>query len=205
MGPPFMKADNMTNDTPETNETETVNPWGKVLREFAPLFIFFVTYKFSDIYIATGAFMVAMIIAMTVAWRVDKHIPLMLKVTFVIVMISGSLTLGLSDPRFLYMKPTIINGIFAFLLAFGLWRGKSYLQLVMEAGIPDLAEKGWMIMTRNWMYFFIAMALVNEAVWRNFNEDIWVNFKMFGFLPLTIIFAMAQAPVIMKYSKQEDE
>jgi len=197
----------MTDQTPNktSDTTKAVNPWSKVLREFAPLFIFFVTYKLSDIYIATGAFMVAMVIAMTVAWRVDRHIPLMLKVTFIIVMISGSLTIGLSDPRFVYMKPTLINGIFAFLLAIGMWRGKSYLQLVMEAGIPDLAKKGWMIMTRNWMYFFIAMALLNEAVWRNFSEDIWMNFKFFGFIPLTVIFAMAQTPIIMKYSKQDDE
>jgi len=191
-------ADTLKEKTPDS-ETP-VNPWSKIFREFAPLLIFFVTYKFTDIYVATGVFMVTMVIAMVMAWRIDKHIPLMLKVTFVIVMISGTLTIGLNDPRFVYMKPTIINGFFAFMLALGMARGKSYLQLVMEAGLPDLKDAGWKILTRNWMVFFIFMAVINEIVWRNFSEDTWMTFKVWGFIPLTIIFAMAQTPIIIKYS-----
>jgi intracellular septation protein len=181
------------------------NPWRKILLELGPLMIFFAAFKFGGIFVATGAFMVAMPIAMAAAWHFERHIPVMQKVTFVIVMVMGSLTLYLENATFVYMKPTIINGLFATILTVGLLRGRSYLKVVMEAGFPQLEDKGWMVMTRNWALFFTTMALTNEFVWRIYGEDIWVNFKTFGFLPLTLIFAFAQTPIIMKYQIHEEE
>lgn len=192
-----------------TNEdvTPTVkkpNPMVKILLELGPLIVFFTAFKFGGIFVATGAFMVAMATAMAISWHKDRHIPMMQKVTFVIVMVMGSLTLYLENATFVYMKPTIINGLFATILTVGLLRGRSYLKLVMEAGFPPMTDKGWMVMTRNWAIFFASMALVNEFVWRSYSEDIWVNFKTFGFLPMTLVFAFAQTPIIMKYQIKEE-
>ena len=193
----------MTND----NMTPTVkkpNQWRKMLLEMGPLVVFFATFKFAGIFVATGAFMIAMATAMSISWHIERHIPMMQRVTFVIVMVMGGLTLYLENATFVYMKPTIINGLFATILTVGLLRGRSYLKIVMEAGFPPMQDKGWMIMTRNWAFFFAAMALVNEFVWRSYSEDFWVNFKTFGFLPLTLVFMVSQAPVIMKYQIEEE-
>ena len=198
------QQDNETENRESNSETAPEqNPWSKMLREFAPLIIFFVTYKFTDIYIAAAVFIPVMAVAMMLAKKLDGHIPMMMKVTFVIVLVTGVLTISLGDPRFVYMKPTIVNGFFAFMLALGLARGKSYLKLVMEEGLPPLEDAGWFILTRNWLIFFVLMAVLNEAVWRNFTEETWITFKVWGFIPLTLVFAFAQAPVIMKYSKEK--
>ncbi len=193
----------MTNDD-ATQNTQKPNPLVKLLLELGPLVVFFTAFKFGGIFVATGAFMVAMVTAMTISWHRERHIPMMQKVTFVIVMVMGGLTLYLENATFVYMKPTIINGLFATILTVGLLRGRSYLKLVMEAGFPPMHDKGWMVMTRNWALFFASMALVNEFIWRSYSEDIWVNFKTFGFLPMTLVFAFAQTPIIMKYQIEEE-
>ena len=180
------------------------SPWRKIILEMGPLIVFFAAFKFGGLFVATGAFMVAMPLAMAASWHFERHIPMMQKVTFVIVMVMGGLTLYLENKTFVFMKPTIVNGLFATILAVGLLRGKSYLKVVMEAGFPPMQDKGWMVMTRNWALFFVTMALINEYVWRNYSEDAWVNFKTFGFLPLTLVFAISQAPVMSKY-KLNDE
>ena len=192
----------MTNED-ETASVKKPSPWRKLLLEMGPLIVFFATFKFAGIFVATGAFMIAMATAMSLSWHFERHIPIMQKVTFVIVMVMGGLTLYLENATFVYMKPTIINGLFATILTVGLLRGRSYLKIVMEAGFPPMQDKGWMVMTRNWALFFACMALVNEFVWRSYSEDFWVNFKTFGFLPLTLVFAAAQAPIIMKYQIEE--
>lgn len=193
----------MTNED-ATPPVKKPNPMIKLLLELGPLIVFFAAFKFGGIFVATGAFMVAMVTAMAVSWHRDRHIPMMQKVTFVIVMVMGSLTLYLENATFVYMKPTIINGLFATILTVGLLRGRSYLKLVMEAGFPPMEDKGWMVMTRNWAIFFAVMALVNEFVWRSYSEEAWVNFKTFGFLPMTLVFAFAQTPIIMKYQIKEE-
>ena len=195
----------MTDLNRQQNNKETANPFRKILLEMGPLIIFFAAFKFGGLFVATGAFMVAMPIAMTISWHLERHIPIMQKITFVIVMVMGGLTLYLENKTFIFMKPTIINGIFALILTVGLLRGRSYLKVVMETGMPSLKDEGWMKMTRNWALFFATMALVNEFVWRNFSEDAWVNFKTFGFLPMTIVFAIVQTPIIMKYQINEEE
>ncbi len=180
------------------------NPWRKLLLEMGPLIVFFAAFKFGGIFVATGAFMIAMPAAMAAAWHYEGHIPIMQKITFVIVMIMGGLTLYLENKTFVYMKPTIINGLFATILTVGLLRGRSYLKVVMGAGFPPMHDKGWMIMTRNWALFFVTLAGLNEFIWRNFSEDTWVDVKTFGFMPLFLIFAFSQAPLMMKYQIEEE-
>ena len=181
------------------------NPWIKTGLEMGPLLIFFIAFKLWDIFIATGVIMVAMPIAMLISRRIYGHIALMQKVTLGLIMVMGGLTIYLEDATFVYMKPTIINALFATILTVGLLRGRSYLKVVMEAGFPPMHDKGWMIMTRNWAFFFASVALLNEFVWRNFEEETWVNFKVFGLIPIMLVFAMAQTPIMMKHQIPEEE
>ena len=188
-------------ETGQTGKADTPqqNTWVKLGIEMGPLILFFVVNGMYGIFAATGAFMVAIVTSMVFSWRLRGHIPPMLWFTGAVVMIFGGLTLYLADETFIKLKPTIIYSVFAGILFFGLARGRSYLKVVMEAGFPPLLDEGWLKMARNWALFFAAAAIVNEIVWRNFSTDFWVSFKLFGFLPLTFLFAIVQIPVIMKH------
>lgn len=186
-------------DTEKPSQKPRQNPWVKLGIEMGPLILFFVANGMYGIFAATGAFMVAIIASMAFSWRLNGHIPPMLWFTGSVVMVFGGLTLYLADETFIKLKPTIINGAFAGILFFGLARGQSYIRLVMEAAFPPLDHAGWMKLSRNWALFFALMAIVNEIVWRNFSTDFWVSFKLFGFIPLTFLFAMAQMPVLIKH------
>ena len=178
----------------------------KLAIEMGPLLAFFATYDVWNIFVATGVFMVATAISMIASWMLNRHIPPMLWVSGVVVAVMGGLTIYLQDETFVKLKPTIVYLIFASILFFGLIRGQSYLRLLLEAAFPPLQERGWMLMTRNWAIFFVAMAVLNEVVWRNFSTDFWVSFKVFGFIPITFIFMFTQVPVIQKYLiEQPDE
>ncbi|WCL54454.1 septation protein A [Gimibacter soli] len=186
------------------SEAKSTNLWRKILTDFGPLILFFVAFKFGGIMVATGVFMASMVVAIIASKLLDGKIPPMLWVTFAIVIVMGSLTLYLNDETFVKMKPTIVNGIFAVILFFGLVTGRPLLKTVLASGFPPLAERGWTLMTRNWAFFFVAMAAINEAVWRTQSTDTWVDFKTFGFLPLTFLFAISQAPILNKYQIKED-
>lgn len=175
------------------------NTWIKLAIEMGPLVLFFTTFKFYDIFVATGVFMAAILASMIFSWRVRGHIPPMLWFTGAVVMVLGGLTIYLADESFVKLKPTIVYSVFAGILIFGLARGRSYLRVVMEAAFPPMDDAGWLKMSRNWAIFFVVMAIVNEIVWRNFSTDFWVSFKLFGFMPLTLLFAMAQIAVVMKH------
>ncbi len=179
--------------------------WRKLAIELGPLLVFFAAYYMWDIFVATSVFMVATAVSMIASWILTRHIPPMLWVSGVVVAVMGGLTIYLQDETFLKLKPTIVYMIFATILGFGLMRGRSYLKLLLEAAFPPLEDRGWMIMTRNWALFFVAMAVLNEAVWRNFSTDFWVNFKVFGAIPITMVFAISQTPVIQKYMIEESE
>ena len=181
------------------NQPEAINPWLKLALEMGPLILFFLANAKFGIFVATGTFMVAILIAVAVSWQLTRHVPTMMWVTTIIVMIMGGLTIYLNDERFVKIKPTLINGLFGGILAYGLATGKSYLKVVLEASFPALSEQGWRLLTRNWMLFFLTMAVVNEIVWRNFSTDFWVAFKVFGFLPLTFLFVMLQMPLVMRH------
>jgi intracellular septation protein len=175
----------------------------KLLIELGPLLVFFGVNFAAGIYAATAAFMVVTLIALVVAkWRYHK-LPVMPLVSGVVVLVFGTLTLYLRDETFIKLKPTIVYLIFALLLGAGLLLKKPVLELLLGP-VFNLTEQGWRKLTLRWVLFFIAMAMVNELVWRNFSTDTWVTFKAFGFLPITFAFALAQMPLMQRYGNGPD-
>jgi intracellular septation protein len=172
----------------------------KLLIELGPLLVFFGTNAVWGIYVATAVFMVTTLVALGVAWWRYRKIPIMPLVSGAIVLVFGGLTLYLRDDTFIKLKPTIVYTMFAVLLASGLLMRKPVLELLFGP-VFSLTEEGWRKLTVRWSLFFIAMAVLNEIVWRNFSTDAWVSFKAFGFLPLTFIFAMLQVPLMQRYGE----
>ena len=115
----------------------------------------------------------------------------------------GGLTLFLQDETFIKIKPSLVYVLFAVILSFGLMRGQSYLEMLMGEALK-MQQSGWLILTRRWIYFFICLALLNEFIWRNFSTDAWVNFKVFGILPLTFIFMAAQMPLLKRHGALDE-
>jgi intracellular septation protein len=175
---------------------------GKLILDLAPLLIFFAAYMASDIYVATGVLMAATVVSMIVSRLWLGHISAMLMLTTALVVGFGALTLWLNDPRFIKMKPTMVNLLFAGALGAGLMTGRNFLELLLGQAF-QLTEEGWRKLTYRWIGFFLAMAVVNEIVWRNFSEGTWASFKVFGILPLTIIFAMLQVGLIQRYGLEK--
>ncbi len=171
----------------------------KLLLDLGPLVVFFAAYFKGNIYVATGAFMAATVAAIAVYWMKTRHIPTNQILTLVIVLVFGGLTLWLDDPRFIKMKPTMIYVLFAAILFGGLATGRSLLKVVFESAF-QVTEAGWRILTIRWACFFAVLAVLNEVIWRNFSEEFWVSFKLFGFLPLTMVFAMAQMGVMNRHA-----
>jgi intracellular septation protein len=147
--------------------------------------------------------MAVTVVALAVAWWRYHKLPLMLLVSAVVVMVFGSLTLYLRDDTFIKLKPTIVYLTFAGFLGGGLLLKKPVLELLLGS-VFNLTEPGWRKLTARWALFFIAMALLNELVWRNVSTDTWVTFKAFGFLPLTFVFALSQMPLMQRYSETSD-
>lgn len=172
----------------------------KLALDFGPLLVFFAANKFGDVFIATAAFMAATALAMAVSWMKTRHIPPMLIFTGIIVMVFGGLTLWLQDENFIKLKPTMIYAMFASILGFGLLTKRPYLKLVLGEALPTLTDAGWTRLTRNWALFFVALMLTNEVARRMLTTDQWVNFKVWGVTVVTMLFAMAQAPLLTKYS-----
>ncbi len=168
--------------------------WPKLAIELGPLLVFFAGNAVAGIYAGTAAFMVATLISLAVARLRYHKLPVMPLVSGVIVLVFGGLTLYLRDDTFIKLKPTIVYSMFAVLLAVGLLLKKPLLELLFGP-VFALTEEGWRKLTVRWAAFFVAMAVVNEIVWRNFSTDAWVSFKAFGFLPLTFLFALAQVPL----------
>ena len=154
------------------------------------------------IFIATGLFMVATAIALAVSWLLTRTLPILPLVSGIVVLVFGALTLWLQDDVFIKMKPTIINTLFAVVLLGGLWFGKSLLGYVFDSAFR-LDTEGWRKLTFRWGLFFLFLALVNEVVWRNFSTDAWVTFKVWGIMPITLIFTFSQMPLIMRHSLDE--
>jgi len=176
----------------------------KFATEFGPLLVFFGVYSFFGIFAATAVFMVTTIISLTISYVMTRHIAPMPLFTAVIVFVFGGLTIYLQDETFIKLKPTIINALFAALLIGGLWLERNPLQTLFGTAF-SLTDRGWLILTWRWAFFFIFMALANELVWRTFSTDIWVKYKVFGILPLTFLFAIAQTPLLQKHAIDDDE
>ena len=176
----------------------------KMAIELGPLLIFFAVNAARDIYAATAAFMIATIAALAFAFFRYRKIPVMPLVSGVIVMVFGGLTLYLQDATFIKLKPTIVYVTFAVVLLGGLLMKKPLLQFLFGPAFA-LSAEGWRKLTYRWIGFFVVMAVVNELVWRNFSTDFWVSFKAFGFIPLTLIFALLQMPLLQRYGQPQDE
>jgi intracellular septation protein len=171
----------------------------KVLVDLAPLLVFFGAYLAAGIYWATAALMAATVISMIASKLWLGRISATLVMTTVLVVGFGGLTLWLNDPSFIKMKPTMINLLFAVVLAGGLLMGRNLLQLLLGEAFR-LTELGWRLLTYRWIGFFVALAVLNEIVWRNFSEGAWASFKVFGILPITVVFAMLQIGLIQRHS-----
>jgi intracellular septation protein len=183
----------------------------KLLIDLGPLLVFFLVNFLAPvpsvlkIFVATGAFMIAMVVAMIFsALRYGRISPLLL-FSGVMVVILGGLTIWLHDERFIKMKPTIYYVFVAALLAFGLFTDRPILQRVLGSTYPGLNEAGWTKLTRNWAIFFAFMAVLNEAVWRNSSTDFWVGFKLWGALPLTFLFAAANIPMLLRHGLMKED
>ena len=179
-----------------------LSPIAKLAIDFGPLVVFVIAYARFDIYVATGAFMAAIAAAMAVSWALTRHITLMLIVTAVLVLVFGTLTLVLHDPRFIKVKPTIVYTLFGATLMWGYLFRKPLLALVLDAMV-HLTDAGWRKLTLRWAVFFFVMAVVNEIVWRTQTESFWVNFKLFGFPPITFIFMALQYRLLMRYATDQ--
>ena len=174
----------------------------KLLIDIGPLAIFFIFYIRSDLQTAIIPFMIATIIAVIFSYIIEKKIPIMPTVGAIIILIFGGLTIYFDNEVFFKMKPTIINLLFAAILYGGVILNKPLLKYLLGAALK-LEDAGWSILTKRWISFFIALAIINEIVWRTQSTDIWVNFKVFGILPLTFIFTLTQFSIIKKYQIEE--
>ena len=173
----------------------------KFVTDFGPLAIFFFFYYNSgkNLSVAIPPLIVATLIALVVVWFFEKKIPMMPLISGILITFFGSLTIYFDDPRFIYMKPTIINIFFALALFFGKYFTKEpVLKKIIGKSIL-LTDFGWELLNRRWMYFFIGLAILNEFIWRTQTEEFWVNFKVWGMLPITIVFTGFQIPLINKY------
>ena len=170
----------------------------KLIIDIGPLAVFFIFYTRSDLQSAILPFMIATVIAVLFSYTLEKKIPVMPTVGAIIILVFGGLTIYFDNDVFFKMKPTIINLLFAAILYGGIVLKKPLLRYLLGAALK-LQDEGWSILTKRWIGFFIALAILNEIIWRTQSTDIWVNFKVFGILPITFIFTITQFSVIKKY------
>lgn len=212
-------ADSQTDagaDKPQELNWDELRPQiTKLALELGPLVVFFLVNAQADnilaafpvlggwfsqgIILATAVFMVAMAISLVLSQLLLKRIPVMPLVTGVVVLVFGGLTLYFQDGLFIKLKPTITNVMFGSVLLGGLLFGQSLLRYVFGE-VYRLKERGWYLMTLRWGLFFFAMAIINEVVWRNFSTDFWVAFKVWGVMPITMIFALSTLPILTRYA-----
>ena len=183
----------------------------KLLIDLGPLLVFFLVNFLAPvpgplkIFVATGAFMVAMVAAMLFSAIRYRHISPLLWFSGIMVVLLGGLTIWLHDETFIKVKPTIYYTLVSALLGFGLLTGRSLLKAVLGGAYPGLDEEGWRKLTRNWAIFFGFMALLNELVWRNSSTQFWIGFKIWGALPLTFLFAGANIPMLMRHGLMRED
>ena len=177
----------------------------KFATDFGPLLIFFIIY-FSgenDLKVAIPPFIIATLIALVVVYFLEKRIPMMPLLSGVIITLFGGLTLYFDNKIFFYMKPTIINLLFAVVLFFGKYFTQKPLLKIFFQNAINLNDEGWKKLSYRWIGFFIFIAILNEIVWRTQSEEFWVNFKVWGLIPISFIFAISQVPLINKYKTKE--
>ena len=189
-----------------------LNPFVKLALELGPLVLFFFANAYSDrfgvasdhrIYAATAVFLVAIVIALALHFALVRRLPIMPMVSAVVVLVFGGLTLFLHDDTFIKLKPTIVNALFGAALLGGLYWNKPLLAVVLDS-MFELTDEGWRKLTLRWAIFFFVLAALNEIVWRTQTTDMWVSFKVFGIMPLTVVFALAQTPLMSRYEVKRD-
>ena len=173
----------------------------KLALELGPLVVFFIVNSRADIFVGTAWFMGAMVLSLALSWLLLKRVALMPLVTGFVVLIFGGLTLWLHDETFIKMKPTVINSLFGAVLLGGMLFRLSLLKYVF-GDVYKLKPQGWTVLTLRWGLFFFFLAILNEVVWRTQTTDFWVAFKVWATMPLTIIFAALQIPVLSKYAPE---
>ena len=195
---------------------QKINPMLKTALELGPVVVFFAAYvwlkdrvfiiggaDYEGFILVTAGFIPLMLISTGLLWKLTGHLSKMQVVTLVLVVVFGGLSVWLNDDRFFKMKPTLIYVLFGGALGFGLLRGESYLQSVMDAALP-LTHDGWMILTRRLCGFFFGLAVLNEAIWRTQSTETWVYFKTFGLTAAIFLFFLTQGSVFKKYGTGED-
>lgn len=198
--------------------TRELNPILKLVLELGPVAAYFFSYRhFADtplrlmgteyegIVAATIVFVPLLLASLVISWVLTRHLPRMAVFTAIIVVLFGGLTVWLNDDTFTKMRPTIVYGIFTAVLGFGLWvQGRSYLRYLMGEFMP-LSNEGWTLFTRNWVFFFAAMAVLNEIVWRFMSEGTWVFLDTWGQALLTFAFLATQFPLLQRHSLEDDD
>jgi intracellular septation protein len=190
-----------------TEATAKKNPgWLPLALDYGPLVAFFAAYKISgNIILGTGVFMATIIIAVIISkWKLGRVSPMMW-LSAILVVGFGGLTIYMGDPKFIQIKPTIIYILLAALLFGGLFRGKALLKYVLEHGYSGLSDAGWLMLSRNWAWFFLAMAVLNEALRMSLSFDAWLTAKVWGITILSMVFAAANIPMLMKHGLGGDE
>ena len=174
----------------------------KLFVDIGPLAVFFIFYTRSGLQASILPFMIATVIAVLFSYILEKKIPVMPTVGAIIVLAFGGLTIYFDNEVFFKMKPTIINIIFAIILYAGEVIKKPLLKLLLGSALK-LSEEGWSILTKRWIAFFIALGILNEIIWRTQSTDIWVNFKVFGILPITFLFTLSQFSLLKKHQIED--
>lgn len=194
---------------------QKTNPMIKTVLEFGPILAFFIAYlwlkddpftiggrEYDGFIVVTAGFIPVFLLSMGALWWLTGHLSKMQVVTAVLIVVFGGLSVWFNDPRFFKMKPTIIYLLFAGVLGFGLLRRQSYLQSLMDAGMP-LSDQGWLILTKRICFFFLGLAVLNEIVWRTMSEQAWVNFKTFGLTAAIFLFFMTQGALFRDHGTDE--
>jgi intracellular septation protein len=188
-----------------------VSPLLRMGIDIGPLILFFAVFLLAPgsdlerLLAATAGFMVAMCLAMAFSWWKTRHISPMLWISGGLVLVLGSLTLYFHNEAFIKMKPTFVYVLFSIVLGYGLWAKKPLLELLLGRAYPGLSERGWRLLTINWALFFLAMAVANEVIWRTQSTAFWASYKLWGAIPLTLLFAALNIPMLLKHGLQLDD
>ena len=178
--------------------------WLRLGLDLGPLIVFFGAFRFFGIFMATGCFMAAVLLALCIGYIRERRFSPMPLITAVLVLVFGALTLYLRNDIFIKMKPTVLYLLFSLLLAGGLACNRLLIRYVFSQAF-ELDDTGWRVLTWRWSAFFLALAVLNEVVWRNFATSVWVSFKVWAIIPLIFLFALAQTPLIFRHQIKADD
>ena len=189
----------------ETVKPKELSGWMRFLTDIGPLILFFIANAKFGVFTATAAFIVAILIAMVISLAMTGRVTALQLFSAVMVVVMGGLTLYFHNETFIKIKPTIYYSFIAMILGYGLYANKPILKSVLGGAYPGLDATGWSKLTRNWALFFVVLAVVNEAVWRNTTTEFWLGFKLWGATPATLLFALANVPMLMRHGLTKDE